>query len=71
MTPVQPKRVMIVGPPRFWRTAFGEVRRRGDRVVRLALPSASTSPGRQLQNVLEDLQAGGFDELLLDLSPHG
>ena len=31
---------MAIWPPGFWRVAFSEVQRRGDRVVRLLLPSA-------------------------------
>ena len=65
------KRVAIVGPPGFWRVAFGEVQRRGDRVVRLLMPSAGPDGVVWLDDVLADLRTGQIDELLLDLVGHG
>ncbi len=67
----RPKRVAIVGPPGFWRVAFREVQRRGDRVVRLLLPSAGPDGAARLDDVLADLRSGRIDELLLDLVGQG
>ncbi len=63
----RPKRVAIIGPPAFWRVAFNEVQRRGDRVVRLVMPSAEPDGATGLADVLADLTTGRVDELLLDL----
>ena len=63
----RPKRVAIVGPPAFWRLAFSEVQRRGDRVVRLVMASAEPDGAARLADVLADLRTGRVDELLLDL----
>ena len=63
----RPKRVAIIGPPDFWRSAFREVQRRGDRVVRLLVPSAGPDGVAGLDDVLADLSKGRIDELLLDL----
>ena len=65
----RPKRVAIYGPPRFWRAAFGEVRRRGDRVVRLVQPPLKPlEQGKRLSGILGDLRTGRIDEVLLDLT---
>ena len=65
------KRVAIVGPPDFWSVAFREVQRRGDRVVRLLMPSAGPDGAAWLDDILADLRTGQIDELLLDLVGHG
>ena len=67
----RPKRVAIVGPPGFWSVAFREVQRRGDRVVRLLLPSVGPDDAARLEDVFADLRSGRIDELLLDLVGHG
>ena len=65
------KRVAIYGPPRFWRAAFAEVRRRGDRVVRLVQPPPGLLEHEgPLSEVLGDLRTGRIDEVLFDLTRH-
>ena len=61
------RRVVIYGPPQFWRAAFAHVRERGDRVVRLLSPHVGPEDGLRLDAVLTDLRSGRIDEVLLAL----